>query len=289
MKKATTFLALLCCMALVPAHALQLVDDRGITVTFPQTPQRIVSLLPSLTESVCAMDRCQRLVGVDRYSNHPASVRSLPVMGGGLDPNIEGIVALKPDVVLVATSSRANQRLESLGIKVVALEPKSHADVRRVLGKIGVLLDIPDAQGADRLWRIIDASISAAAQSLSPRARSARVYFEVSRGPYAAGESSFIGETLTRLGVKNVIPASLGPFPRLNPEYVVRANPDVIMVGNRSMQAMAAYPGWGGIKAVREQRICVFGVGESDVVVRPGPRMAEAARLMAKCLEDKAP
>lgn len=289
MKKAAALLALMCCIAMAPAQALQLVDDRGVTVTFTQSPQRIVSLLPSLTESVCAMEQCQRIVGVDRYSNHPASVRSLPVMGGGLDPNIEGIVALRPDVVLLATSSRASQRLESLGIKVVALEPKSHADVRRVLGKIGVLLDIPDAQGADRLWRIIDASISAAAQSLSPKARRARVYFEVSRGPYGAGESSFIGETLTRLGVRNVIPASLGPFPRLNPEYVVRANPDVIMVGNRSMQAMATYPGWGSIKAVREQRICVFGVGESDVVVRPGPRMAEAARLMAKCLEDKAP
>jgi iron complex transport system substrate-binding protein len=98
---------------------------------------------------------------------------------------------------------------------------------------------------------------------------------------------SFIGETLTRLGVKNVVPASLGPFPRLNPEYVVRANPDLIMVGNRTMQAMVPYPGWAGIKAVREQRICVFGVDEADVVVRPGPRMAEAARIMAKCLEDK--
>ena len=275
--------------ALMPAHALQLTDDRGVSVSFAQSPQRIVSLLPSLTESVCAMEQCQRLVGVDRYSNYPASVRSLPVLGGGLDPNIEGIVALRPDVVLLATSSRASQRLESLGIKVVALEPKSHADVRRVLGKIGVLLDIPEAQGVDRLWRIIDASISAAAQSLSPRAKRARVYFEVSRGPYAAGESSFIGETLTRLGVKNVVPASLGPFPRLNPEFVVRANPDVIMVGNRSMQAMASYPGWGSIKAVKEQRICAFGVVESDVVVRPGPRMAEAARLMARCLEDKAP
>ncbi len=277
------------CAALMPARALQLTDDRGVSVSFAQSPQRIVSLLPSLTESVCAMDQCQRLVGVDRYSNYPASVRSLPVLGGGLDPNIEGIVALRPDVVLLATSSRASQRLESLGIKVVALEPKSHADVRRVLGKIGVLLDIPEAAGAARLWRTIDASISAAAQSLSPRARRARVYFEVNRGPYAAGESSFIGETLTRLGVKNVVPASLGPFPRLNPEFVVRANPDVIMVGNRSMQAMASYPGWGSIKAVKEQRICVFGVVESDVVVRPGPRMAEAARLMARCLEDKAP
>jgi len=270
---------------MAPAHALQLTDDRGVTVTFAQTPQRIVSLLPSLTESVCALEQCQRLVGVDRYSNYPASVRRLPVVGGGLDPNIESIVALKPDLVLLHASSRASQRLESLGIKVVALDTKSHADVRRVLKKLGVLLDVPDETGAERLWRIIDSGVSAAAQSLPGKAKNIRVYFEVNRGPYAAGESSFIGETLTRLGVKNVVPASLGPFPRLNPEFVVRANPDVIMIANRSMQAMVPYPGWSSINAVREQRICVFGVDEADVVVRPGPRMAEAARIMAKCLE----
>ena len=287
MKRALALL-MLGLAAMAPARALQLTDDRGVSVTLAQSPQRIVSLLPSLTESVCALEQCQRLVGVDRYSNYPASVRSLPVLGGGLDPNIEAIVALKPDVVLLATSSRASQRLEALGIKVVALEPKNHADVRRVLKKIGALLEIPDAAGADRLWRIIDASVSAAAQSLSPQAKSTRVYFEVSRGPYAAGEASFIGETLTRLGVKNVVPAALGPFPRLNPEFVVRANPDLIMAGNRSMQAMVSYPGWSSIKAVKEQRICVFAPDESDVVVRPGPRMAEAARIMARCIADKA-
>lgn len=270
------------------AHALQVTDDRGVSVTFAQSPQRIVSLLPSLTESVCALDQCQRLVGVDRYSNYPASVRRLPVVGGGLDPNLESIVALKPDVVLMAKSSRAGLRLESLGIKVVALEPKSHADVRRVLGKLGQLLEIPAGQGADRLWRVIDSGVSAAAQSLSPQAKNIRVYFEVNRGPYAAGETSFIGETLTRLGVKNVVPAALGPFPRLNPEFVVRANPDLIMVGSRNVQAMASYPGWSAIKAVKEQRICVYSAEESDVVVRPGPRMAEAARIMARCIQGNA-
>lgn len=285
---AASLLLLVFLVALAPAQALQLTDDRGITVTFAQSPRRIVSLLPSLTESVCALEQCQRLVGVDRYSNYPATVRRLPVLGGGLDPNIESIVALKPDVVLLATSSRAGLRLESLGIRVVALEPKSYADVRRVLGTLGVMLDVPDQTGAERLWRIIDAGVSAAAQSLPAKARNMRVYFEVSRGPYAAGESSFIGETLTRLGVKNVVPAALGPFPRLNPEFVVRANPDVIMVGNSAMEAMVAYPGWSGIKAVREQRICVFSADESDVLARPGPRMAEAARIMAQCLENKA-
>ena len=266
------------------AHALQITDDRGITVTLAAPPQRIVSLLPSLTETVCELDACQRLVGVDRYSNYPARVRTLPKVGGGLDPNIEAIVALKPDLVLMSVASRASDRLEALGLTVVAMETKNHADVKRVLEKVGTLLGVGDAQ---RVWRVIDASVSAAAQSLSARAKNTRVYFEVSRGPYAAGQASFIGETLTRLGVQNVVPASLGPFPRLNPEYVVRANPDLIMVGNRTMQAMVPYPGWTSIKAVREQRICVFGIDEADVVVRPGPRMAEAARIMAQCLEDK--
>ena len=267
------------------ANALQVTDDRGVTVTFVQTPQRIVSMLPSLTEGVCAMNQCQRLIGVDRYSNYPDSLKNLPKLGGGMDPNIEAIVALKPDVVLVSGKSRSSERLEALGIKVVALETKTHADVRRVLSVLGVLLAVPEAQGAERVWRIIDSSVSAAAQSLPAKAKTARVYFEVSRGPYAAGEASFIGETLTRLGVKNVVPANLGPFPRLNPEFVVRANPDVIMIGNRSMVNAVAYPGWNSIKAVKTNRVCVFGNDDADVVVRPGPRMAEAARLMAKCLE----
>ena len=80
-------------------------------------------LLPSLTETVCELGQCHRLVGVDRYSNHPAPVRSLPQVGGGVDPNVEAVVALKPDLVLAAISSRGIERLESLGSKVLALEP----------------------------------------------------------------------------------------------------------------------------------------------------------------------
>ena len=282
MKRFVALLMLLGWLAMVPAHALQLTDDRGVTVSFAQTPQRIVSLLPSLTETVCELGQCQRLVGVDRYSNFPESVRALPQVGGGLDPNIEAIVALKPDVVLMATSSRAGERLQSLGIQVVALEPKSHADVRRVLEKIGQLLEVPDAQ---RVWRVIDAGVVAAAQSLPASVKNTRVYFEVNRAPYAAGETSFIGEILTRLGAKNIVPASMGPFPKLNPEYVVRANPDVIMVGDRNYEGMEGRPGWSGIRAIRERHVCVFTVAQSDVVVRPGPRMAESARILAQCLQ----
>ncbi len=277
-------LLLLCWCFALPSHALELVDDRGVTVTLPQPPRRIVSLLPSLTETVCELGACARLVGVDRYSNHPAPVRSLPKVGGGLDPSLEAIVALKPDVVLMATSSRAGERLESLGLKVVALEPKTAADVQRVLSKVSQLLDAPDAQ---RIWRAIDAGVGAAAQSLPARARGTRVYFEVNAGPYAAGVSSFMGETLTRLGVRNIIGPELGPFPKINPEYVVRADPDLIMVSERNGQRLEQRPGWAGMRAIREQRLCRFTSEESDVLVRPGPRMAEAARIMARCIADK--
>jgi iron complex transport system substrate-binding protein len=276
----------LVCMVAGAAHAVQVTDDRGITVTLPAPPQRIVSLLPSLTETVCELGQCQRLVGVDRYSNFPASVQKLPQVGGGLDPNIEMIVALKPDVVLMAKSSRAGERLEALGIKVLALEPKRHADVQRVMLKLGQLLEVQDAA---RIWRAIDAGVSAAAQSLPASVRNVKVYFEVNQGPYAAGESSFIGETLTRLGVKNIVPASLGPFPKLNPEFIVRANPELIMIGQRSADGLAARPGWQSMRALREQRVCIFPPEEADMLVRPGPRMAEGARLMAQCIAAKAP
>jgi iron complex transport system substrate-binding protein len=266
------------------AAGLQVTDDRGVTVSLAQSPQRIVSLLPSLTETVCELGQCHRLVGVDRYSNHPASVLALPKTGGGIDPNIEAIVALRPDVVLMATSSRGVQRLEALGLKVLAMEPKNSAGAQRVMEKLGQLLEVPDAQ---RIWRHIDAGVAAAAQSLPPSARGLRVYYEVSTGGYAAGRQSFIGEMMTRLGLENVVTPELGPFPRINPEYVVRADPDLIMIGARNVQGMAQRPGWGRMRALREQRLCVFSAEESDVLVRPGPRMAEAARLLARCVAQK--
>ena len=278
--------AMLALLGATAVPALQVRDDRGQTVSFARTPQRIVSVLPSLTEMVCELGQCQRLVGVDRYSNYPASVRALPRVGGGLDPNVESIVALKPDLVLLATSSPAAARLQALGIKVVALEPKSHADVRRVLAQVGLLLEVADAQ---RLWRAIDAGVAAAAASLPASARNMRVYFEVNSAPYAASEGSFIGETLTRLGVRNIVPAALGPFPKINPEFVVRADPDLIMVGDATFAGMAQRPGWAGMRAIKASRVCVFSPEQSDVMVRPGPRMAEAARTMAECLRAHAP
>ncbi len=265
------------------ANALQVTDDRGRTIVLPAPPQRIVSLLPSLTETVCALQQCRRLVGTDRYSSWPAEVRALPKLGGGLDPDIEGIVALRPQLVLVDTSSRGSERLEALGLKVVAFQTQTYADVQRVLLRIGQLPDLPPAQASD-LRRRIDSELTAAARAVPTALRGARAYFEISAAPYAAGESSFIGETLSRLGVRNIVPAAMGPFPRLNPEYVVQSDPDVIMVSERNAEGLATRPGWQRIRAIRQQRTCIFSAAQADTIVRPGPRLAEGAQAIAACL-----
>ena len=98
------FLAL--CVLCGAAQAVTVLDDARQKIEITRAPQRIVSLLPSLTETVCALGQCQRLVGVDRYSNWPESIKTLPRMGGGIDPNLESIVALRPDLVLAAGSTR---------------------------------------------------------------------------------------------------------------------------------------------------------------------------------------
>jgi iron complex transport system substrate-binding protein len=86
------------------------------------------------------------------------------------------------------------------------------------------------------------------------------------------------------MGMHNILPAEMGTFPLVNPEWVVRAQPDVIMAGDSSRASMVQRPGWATLAAIREQRLCVFKPDDSDMLVRAGPRMAEGARLMAECL-----
>ena len=277
----TAWLAPLLLLIAAQSQALPVTDDRGVTVMLAQPPQRVVSLLPALTEIVCELGACGRLVGVDDYSNWPLAVRSLPHVGGLEDARIETIVALRPDLVLLSVSSRALVRLEALGLKVIALEPKSYADVKRVLMQVGDALGV---EGASAAWKRIDDGVETAARSVPSARRGTRVYFEVGSGPYAASESSFIGEMLARLGAANVVAGALGPFPKLNPEFVVRADPQLILIGERAAQSLGERPGWSRIQAIREQRICRFTAAQGDVLVRPGPRMAEAAQLMARCI-----
>jgi iron complex transport system substrate-binding protein len=266
-----------------PARAsISLRDDRGVTVTLVRPPTRIVSLLPSLTESVCALGACARLVGTDRFSNWPASVEALPKLGGLEDAQIERIVALRPDVVLVSSSARVTDRLEGLGLKVIALESRNHADVQRTLKLLAEMLGVPAE--AEKVWSAIERETLAAAARVPAGLRGRRVYFEVDATPYGAGPGSFIGETLIRLGLGNALPAELGPFPKLNPEYVVKLQPDIIMATQAGLAEMPKRPGWKALRALGTHQTCGFPSQRYELIVRSGPRMGEAAGVLADCL-----
>lgn len=282
MRAVVALVGLVLVAASAAAAPLRLTDDRGRSVEIARPPQRIVSLLPSLTETVCALDACDRLVGVDRFSNWPASVAALPRLGGLEDAQVERIVALKPDLVLVAESARVTERLESLGLTVLALQPTNLDGTRRMIDAVAAALGRP-GQG-EVLWRTLQARLDAAAARVAPAWRGRRVYVEVAATPYAAGTGSFVGEVLARLGLGNIVPASLGPFPKLNPEFVVRAQPDLVIASSAAIAEMAHRPGWSRLRALTARRQCAFAPDRMDLVVRAGPRLGEAAEAIVQCL-----
>lgn len=265
-------------------HPIQVVDARDKTVVFDGPVKRIVSLQPSFTEAICALGACERLVGVDRFSSWPVTVTDLPKVGSLRDPDIEKILALKPDVVLVRPNHRLDEKLEKLGIKVLTLNAQTHGDVARELEVLSTLLGKP-GQGTS-LWQQTTQGLERYRQAMPREWIGKKVYFELHSGMAAAGKLSFIGQTLQSLGLVNIVDADLPMYPKLSPEYVLRANPDVVitMAEMRDPQP-AERPGWGTLAALRSKRFCQIPNANYDVMVRPGPRIDEAARQIVECLQ----
>lgn len=255
-------------------------------VAFAQTPQpvsRIVTLAPSLTEAVCALGRCAQLVGTDRHSTWPASVQALPKVGGLEDAQIERIVTLRPNLVLLGPRSRAGERLQALGVPVMMLDARTHGDLKRVLTKLGEALGEP-ARAAEVIARI-DSELDAAASRMPAALRGRTVYVEVGAGSSAASEKSFIGETVARLGLVNVVSGELGLFPKINPELLLRRPPDLIIGPRATLANLADRPGWAALPAVRQQQLCLLDTERMDLLSRPGPRLGEAAQMLVDCLK----
>ncbi len=263
------------------AAPVALIDDRGVPLHLPGPAQRVISLLPSATESICALGGCDRLVGTDDFSNWPAQVRALPKLGGLEDAQLERILALQPQLVVAAPGARLLGRLHGLGIAVLALKSDTHADVQRSLTLLSQALGVGDAPA---LWRAIQTGLDTAAASVPAAWRGQRVYFEVDESPYAAGAASYLGETLARLSLGNIAGPQWGPFPKLNPEYVLKSQPGVVMLRASALAAMQERSALRPLRALHQGRVCAFDEAQNDLLVRPGPRLGQAAQVLADCL-----
>lgn len=255
----------------------------GLTAPLVHAQQhRIVTLSPSLTEAVCALGHCAELVGTDRYSSWPVSIAKLPKVGGLQDAHIESIVALRPDMVLLGPRSRAGDRLAALGVPVQVFDARTHADLKRMLLSVGQSLG-ESARAAELVQRI-DLELDAAARRIPAHLRGRSVYVEVGVGPTAASAASFIGETVARLGLVNIVPGDMGLFPRVNSEMVVRRAPDLVIGPQATLVNVADRPGWAGMQALRQHQVCQLDADRMDLLSRPGPRLGEAAHMLVDCL-----
>lgn len=258
-------------------------DDLGRRVTVVREPNRIVTLLPSHTETVFALGLGRRIVGIDEFSDYPTQVTLLPKLGGMYDVGLEGVLGLSPDLVLSSEASPAVSTMERVGLTVWAGSARRLADVYRVIGAVGALVGRP--KEATELADRVRSNVERETERFRSLPRT-RVYYELDPTPYAVGPESFIGELLSRTGGDNVVPADIGEFPKVSPEVIAAANPDVVL--GADYDAIAARPGWARTAAVRSRRVFALSPEERALVVRPGPRIVEGLRVLAHLLHPEA-
>jgi iron complex transport system substrate-binding protein len=274
-----------------PSTGITLTDGAGRSVALPALPQRIVSLAPSNTEIVCALGKCDLLVGRDQFSDFPASVKTLPALSDGFNPNYEQIVAAKPDLVLVAaiTAPDAIQKLEELKLPliVVGTENSSFESIKHDIQIVGKALGA-DAQ-ASQVVAAMDARMTQLKTKLAAAKTKPRVFWELDATdpakPFTPGPGTFVNELITLAGGENIAGSADSPYVQINAEQVIQANPEVIIMSDAAYgvapESVAKRPGWNVIDAVKNNR--VFPI-DDNLVSRPGPRVVDGLEAAAKLI-----
>jgi len=275
--------------ALPGAYPRTVVDDLGRIVTLNAPPERIVAMVPSHTESVCGIGACDRLVGVDRHSDWPVDVRALPTLGDAFAPDLERIALLEPDLVLVDEYSGMHEALENLGIVTYAGTPQTYEETLTFLAALGDMIGMR-TEASLLIGRIVGSieGVAAVTAGLTPPT----VFIELDPTPYSAGPDAYLGTLLTLAGGANIVTSAMGPFPLVDPEYVVAADPDVVLLTDApfgvTVQDVAARPGWANLQALENGRVIELDQDAVNQLSRAGPRMGEAVLLLARILHPDA-
>jgi iron complex transport system substrate-binding protein len=269
----------------------EVTDEMGRTIRIPVNPMRIVSLAPSLTETVYALGAEDRLVGDTNYCDYPSDAQKKPKVGGVVDPNLEEIAALRPDLVLVtkdANRLETVRALENFHIPAYATNPRKVAEIITSTEKLADVLNVPSAGKSiaeDMQSRL--AALQAKLNGLAPR----RVLFVVWTEPLiSVGKQTFIADALTKAGAASIVESSQD-WPQISLEEVVHLQPDYLVfapshtdVAHQDFESLANLPGWRILSAVREHHFAVI----SDAVVRPAPRIVSAIEELARQLHPEA-
>ncbi len=271
---------------------LTLTDGLGRNVILNQPAQRIISLAPSNTEILYAIGAGKQVIGRDDYSDYPAEVQSLPKLGDSNKINFEQIVALKPDLVLMAGINNKEdvKKFEDLGLNVYYLNnPVTLEDMYANLAIAGSLTG-HDAE-VKKLVDSLKQRVAAVDEKIKTASNKPVVYYELDATdpakPYTIGPGTFGDLLINRAGGVNLttVAGITDPYPAISLEQVVKTDPDFIVLGDSmwgaTVDSVGQRPGWEKLKAVTNQEVVPF---DDNLVSRPGPRLVDGLEAMAKLI-----
>ncbi len=272
-----------------PATSRELIDDAGKRVQIPERVDRIVSLAPNLTEIVFAVGAGSSLVGNTTYCDYPAEAKRVEKVGDTLHPSLERIIALKPQVVLVSTSSQLEvftEQLTAQNIAVFVTDPHDLEGVFRSIEQVGEIAGRPDQA------RTVVASLRERVRKVEERVsqeKPVRVFYQLSAEPlYTAGRDAFVTDLIKRAGAISVTAHIPSAWPKYSAESALAAKPDAIILptggsmGQGNTQVAEALRNSPAVQQGRVYKI------NDDHLVRPGPRAIDGLEEMASALHPEA-
>ena len=266
-------------------------DETGRTVRIPVPVRRVVSLAPSVTESIYALGLENLLVGDTDYCDYPEAATKLHKVGGATNPSLEEIAQLKPDVVVVIKSLNrleTVQQLERLGIATYSTDPHNLDEIRTSVRRLA------DVLGNSSAGEALDGALLQREKVLQQRlqtVRPARALFVVWTDPLiSVGKHTFIADALTHAGATSVVESSQD-WPHISLEEMVRLQPQFLVFANshseqvaRDVEVLAKRPGWDLLDAVKHRNYVVI----SEAINRPAPRLFSAVEDLARQLHPEA-
>jgi iron complex transport system substrate-binding protein len=268
----------------------QVTDEAGRSVTVPVKVTRIVTLAPSLTEIVFAIGAGDRLVGNTTYCDYPAEAKQIAKVGDTLQPSIERIIALHPQLILVSTASQLESFTKQLEAQHIAVYITDAHDLEGVLRSIKALGDLlAQNERAAQVINDLRARIAAVEQRLKETER-VKVFYQVSAEPlYTAGRESFVTDLIWRAGGESVTRDVPGAWPRYSAESAIAARPEAIIMA--TAESMGGSANAGVAASLRKSPAAIAGrvyKVNGDYVSRPGPRLVDGLEQIARALHPEA-
>ena len=273
-------------------------DALGFTLPPGPRPERIVSLSPNLTEILFAIGvEKERVIGVTRFCDYPRQVDEIDKIGGIVDPSIEVILSLRPDLVLATRGNPAVilDRLRATGLTVFAFD--SQDGLERVLETMQTMVEIVRPGNIDLSERALAGfrfqleCLRGISTTIPNSARPTVYYYDPVSPDWTAGPGTHVSEAISMAGGRNLADDAKTAWPRYAVEILLVRQPDVILVAQAEVDSgttvsdligeLQVRPGWRDLDAVRERKLCYL---PADWLLRPGPRVLRAVNALGKCL-----